>query len=319
MEDFKILPKLRRGRILTPAHFGCLHGIPTVNITNGCLFQCTYCYARGYSQAPQRGEVHLYFNLPSLLKEELSKKRVIPPWVILNTSSDCFQSHPDILRVTYEVIQILLDHQIGVSFLTKGVIPQKCIDLFGRSLDKVLAQIGLVSLSDRYWKGYEPDTPSPEKRLENIQRLKEIGITPEVRIDPIIPFVTDMEDEIEFLFERLKGLGVKKVTLSYLHLRPAIHQQLMRELSPLHQKVIESCFGTQEWKTVGFSTKTKLLPNRIRERGYERIKEIAEKIGITASICQCKNPDLKGDLCSSGRTKIVSSKRTSKQLPLFQC
>ena len=319
MKDFKILPKLRKGRILTPAHFGCLDGIPTLNITNGCLFKCTYCYARGYSQAPQREEVHLYFNLPNLLRDELSRRKAIPPWLILNTSSDCFQSHPDILHITYEVIRALLDHQIGISFLTKGVIPQKCIDLFVRSPDKVLAQIGVVSLSNRYWKEYEPNTPSPEKRLENIQRLQEIGITPEVRIDPIIPFVTDIEAEIEFLFERLRRLGVKKVTLSYLHLRPAIQEQLMRELSPLHRRVIESCFKTQGWRTVGSSTKTKLLPNRIRERGYERIRKISEKMGITASICQCKNPDLKGDLCSSGRARAALNKQDPLQLPLFRC
>jgi len=318
MEGYEILPRLRKGKVLTPARFGCLDGIPTLNVTNGCFFQCSYCYARGYSQAPKEGEVYLYVNLPNLLEEELSRKKVIPQWVILNTSSDCFQSHPDILRVTYEVIRILLDYRIGISFLTKGVIPQRFIDLFRRSAEKILTQIGLVSLSGRYWKEYEPGTPSPEKRLENVQRLKEIGIAPEIRIDPIIPFVTDTEDEMVNLFKRLKDKCVKKVTLSYLHLRPAIQKQLMKELSPLHRRVIESCFRTQEWKVVGSSTKTKLLPRLIREKGYQRIKEIAEEFGITASVCQCKNPDLKGDLCSSGRVRAIL-RRTPAQLPLFQC
>jgi len=320
MENYEIFPRLRRGKVLTPAYFGCLKGIPTLNITNGCIFQCTYCYARGYSQAPKEGEVYLYVNLPNLLEEELSRKKVIPQWVILNTSSDCFQAHPNILRVTFEVIRILLDHGIGISFLTKGVIPQQCLELFRRAPEKILGQIGLVSLSNRYWKGYEPNTPSPEKRMENIQRLKEIGITPEIRIDPIIPFITDTEAEVKTLFRRLQEMGVRRVTLSYLHLRPAIQKQLMKELSPLHRSLLESCFRTQEWKVVGSSTKTKLLPRLIREKGYQRIKEIAEEFGITASVCQCKNPDLKGDLCGSGRakTRLIRIK-TPAQLPLFQC
>jgi DNA repair photolyase len=319
MKGFEILPRIRRGKILTPAYFGCLEGIPTLNVTNGCLFQCTYCYARGYNQTPKAGEVHLYVNLPGLLKEELSRKRVFPKWLILNTSSDCFQSHPDILRVTYEVIRVLLDYAIGISFLTKGVIPQKCLDLFSRAPEKILAQVGLVSLSERYWKRYEPYTPLPEERVQNIQKLGEAGITPEIRVDPIIPFVTDTAEEVATLFARLKELAVKRVTLSYLHLRPTIQKQLMEELSPPHRKLIESCFRTQEWKTVGSSTKTKLLPKPIREKGYERIRKIAKDFGITASICQCKNPDLKGDICSSGRPKAVLSKGTAKQLPLFQC
>jgi hypothetical protein len=93
----------------------------------------------------------------------------------------------------------------------------------------------------------------------------------------------------------------------------------MKELSPLHQKVIESCFKDQEWKAIGSSTRTKLLPKAIREKGYQRMKEIGERFGVKASICQCKNPDLKADLCSSGRARIATSKRTAKQLPLFQC
>jgi hypothetical protein len=93
----------------------------------------------------------------------------------------------------------------------------------------------------------------------------------------------------------------------------------MRELSPLHQKVIESCFKAQEWKAIGSSTRTKLLPKTIREKGYQRMKEIGEGFGITASVCRCKNPDLKADLCSSGRARIAIGKRTVRQLPLFQC
>ena len=305
--------------MLTPAQFGCLRGIPTLNITNGCIFECAYCYARGYSQAPQKGEVDLYVNLPDLLRKELSRRKVIPQWVILNTSSDCFQHHPDILNITYDVIRILVDRGIGISFLTKGLIPHRFFDLLRMSPEKILAQIGLVSLSERYWRLYEPGTPSPEKRLENIQRLKQIGIVPEIRIDPIIPFVTDTEVEATPLFRKLQEMGVKTVTLSYLHLRPAIQRQLMRELSPLHRKVMESCFKVQEWRAMGSSTRTKLLSKTIREKGYQRMKEIGKGFGITASVCQCKNPDLKGDLCSSGRARIAIGKRTVKQLPLFQC
>jgi DNA repair photolyase len=314
-----LIPKLRKGRILTRSDFGCLRGIPTLNVTSGCAFLCTYCYARGYSQAPQKGEVHLYVNLPGLLREELSRKRVFPDWVILNTSSDCFQPHPDILKVTYELIQTLLEHKIGISFLTKGVIPRRFFDLFRRAPDKILAQIGIVSLSERYWKAYEPGAPSPEERLQNIQKLREIGILPGIRIDPIIPFVTDTEAEIFRLLGQLKENRIERVTLSYLHLRPAIREQLMKELSPLHQELIDSCFRAQEWKAIGSSTRTKLLPKPIREKGYHRIRKIAEAFGIAALICQCKNPDMEGDLCGSGRVRTLLRERKPLQLPLFRC
>jgi len=322
LEDLKnhqVIPKLRKGSVLNPGHFGCLKGIPSLNITNGCIFQCRYCYARGYTQAPKPGEVHLYLNLPHLIKKELTKKKTLPEWVILNTSSDCFQTHPDILQVTYEVIQTLLDNGIGISFLTKGIIPKRFIDLFKPFRDKILVQVGIVSLSERYWREYEAGTPRPESRLENVRCLREIGITPEIRIDPIIPFVTDTESEMIALFQQLKELGVRRVILSYLHLRPAIQKQLMNELSLLHRSLIESFFKTQEWQVVGSSRKTKLLPKIVREKGYQKIKRIAETFSIETLVCQCKNPDLKGDLCSSARTRMVVKPKNHIQLPLFQC
>lgn len=319
MEAVELLPKVRRGRILTPADFGCLKGIPTLNVTQGCLFQCAYCYARGYRDAPGKGKVHLYVNLPRLLEEELLKKRVLPPWVILNTSSDCFQPHPDILDVTWQVMKLLLDHGVGLSFLTKGIIPERFLRLMEGFPEKILAQIGLVSLSPLYWRKYEPGTPSPEGRLKNIQRLKQIGVFPEIRMDPIVPFVTDVESELKRLFEQLESFEVKRVTVSYLHLRPAIRDQLLQELPPIHQKLITPLFETQEWKTIGSSSKTKLLPRTLRERGYQRIKETAKEFGITVIVCQCKNPDLEADICSPGTVRKVSRKTTPIQLPLFKC
>jgi len=319
MDHFEIVPKMRKGKVLALAHYGCLEGIPTLNVTSGCLFQCAYCYARGYRQAPGKGIIHLYTNLPQLLERELSRKRVIPPWVILNTASDGFQPHTDILNVTYEVVRLLLNHGIGISFLTKGVIPHRFIELMGRFSEKVLAQIGLVSFSTPYWRTYEPGTPSPEERLGNIPRLREKGILAEVRIDPIIPLVTDTEGETRRLFERLKEEGVERVTLSYLHLRPAIQEQLMKELSSVHQKLIESFFRTQDWKSVFSSTQTKLLPRALRERGYQRMRQVAEGYGIRASVCQCKNPDFKANICSSGRARAASRTKKPIQLPLFRC
>lgn len=203
--------------------------------------------------------------------------------------------------------------------MTKGQIPKRFFDLFRRFPEKVLAQVGLVSLSEGYWKDYEPYSLAPALRFQNIRNLKAIGILPEVRIDPIIPFLTDIESETTKLFERLKEAGIQKVTLSYLHLRPAIQEQLLQELSPLHRKLIEACFLNQDWKVVGSSTKTKLLPHSLRQRGYERIQKIAEKFGIQAVICQCKNPDLGGDLCGSGRVRKAIRERTAAQHPLFRC
>lgn len=69
------------------------------------------------------------------------------------------------------------------------------------------------------------------------------------------------------------------------------------------------------------STKTKLLPKRVRENGYGRMKTIAQAHGISAVICKCKNPDLDGEICVPARVRKATPIRVQgkKQLILFPC
>ncbi|MEW6193078.1 MAG: hypothetical protein AB1507_06960, partial [Bacillota bacterium] len=86
----KLVKKERRAQVLKSPAFGCFKGIPAVNVTRGCPHACVYCYARGFPEAPPRGEVHLYANLPEMLERELARKRKLPAWVSFSTASDPF-------------------------------------------------------------------------------------------------------------------------------------------------------------------------------------------------------------------------------------
>lgn len=321
--SLRVILRERKSKALNPGTFGCLRGTYTINVTQGCGLSCSYCYARGYATAPPKGDVDLFVNLPKSIRRELDSNRRgrFPGMVVFNTATDCFQPHPDVLEVTYQTMAVLLEKGIDISFLTKGFIPQRFIELFKGYRENVQAQIGLASLSEDYRKTYEPGVASPPEKLENIERLLAAGIDTQVRIDPIIPFVTDTREEVEALFRALGQKGIRRASLSYLHLRPAIQRQLRAELPILHRKLLESCFRNQNWVEVGLSTKTKLLPKRVRENGYRRIKTIAEAHGISAVICSCKNPDLKGEICVPARIREATPGRVQrrKQLILFPC
>lgn len=315
--NFNVIHKDKRSRVLTKADFGCLRGLYTLNITMGCSFSCAYCYARAYPNAPHEGRVELFSNLPGLLEKELSSKRrkEWPDYVILNTASDCFQAHPDILQVTFEVMETLLKKDIGFSFLTKGFIPDNFLDLFKKHAFMIKAQVGLVSLSEKFWRHFEPGAASPSHRLENLTNLREVGILPEVRMDPIVPFLTDRQEEVDKLLQALSERGIEAVSLSYLHLRPAIMKQLEAEIPTLAKRLLDACFAGQKWQTIGLSSKSKMVPGPLRQKGYWIISQTAKKYGIKTWVCACKNPDLPGDICSAGRARDFFRGR---QMSLFE-
>jgi DNA repair photolyase len=317
--ECSILARRRKTPVLRRGTFGCLAGIPSVNITVGCLLGCVYCYARGYPGAPGGNRVVLFNNLAEKLTEELKHKRQRPSLVLFNTASDSFQPHPDIIDVSVRVMEILLERGIAISLLTKGVIPRRFLEIARSHPGLVAVRIGIVSLDPAYQGRFERYAATPAERLVNIERLTSTGIIPEVRIDPVIPFITDTKRSFETLFGELAARGVRQAMISYLHLRPAIEKQVKKELDGFSAELIEGMFRGAGYKTVGASTMTKLIPHEVRRRGYDRAREAANRLGVTLSICSCKNPDMAGGLCVEG-LGIGGQNRggTNRQLSLLE-
>ncbi len=287
---------LRKSPVLKCPAFGCLKGVPAVNVTRGCLHRCSYCYARSFPETPQ-GEVHLYDNLPQKLSREITSRRRLPQMVTFSTASDLFQPHPEILKITYLSLKVLLEAGIGVSFLTKGRISGEFWDLFAAYQGLVKARFGLVSLSLTYQGLFEPRTANPYLRLRQIERANLLGLEPRVRVDPVVPGITDQPEEIFKLLRTLKNVGVEEVSVSYLVLRPGVIRQLRRELPNEVFVSLLKAYEGMPWCRVITSATTKLAKKNLREEGYRIFRQIGEELGLKVRICGCKNPDLPFEPC----------------------
>ncbi len=304
--------------VLKKPTFGCLKEIPSINITRGCLHRCVYCYARGFPETPKKG-VYLYVNLPEKLIQELGNRRrrgTLPPAVAFSTASDAFQPHPEILEITFQAMERLLKTNIPVSFLTKGKIPERFWALFDTYAFLVQARFGLVSLDIGYHRFFEPRTASPYLRLKQMERSATLGLSPTVRIDPVIPGITDREETVESLIRHLANIGIKEVSVSYLVLRPAVVKQMQQELPRRLFQEILTYYRGQPWVKVITSATTKLARLEIRKQGYNLFKTIGRAYGLEVKICGCKNPDLPFESCTPW--DIKKRDRRSRQLELFR-
>lgn len=319
----KLIEIEKKSRILKRLQFGCLQDSYSVNVTRGCSFRCVYCYARGYPEAPDKDKIYLYANLPQKIAQEMDspRRRLKVDHVSFNTATDCFQNHSRVLEIAYQSMYVFLRRGVNISFLTKGSIPEVFLTLFAKYSQLVRAAIGLVSTSEEYKDTFEPGAANIQKRLASIGKLKSAGIEVQARIDPIIPFLTDDQKSIEKLMAALAEKGINTVSLSYLHLRPRILEQLKLELPGLEFKLLQSCFSGQDWTEVGTSTRSKLVPKSLRRKGYDRFSVMANKYGIKTLVCSCKNPDMNAQICSSHkrfRSLMDNSVGKIKQLSLFE-
>ncbi len=315
----QVIPIERKSAVLTPSSLACLSHVPTVNLTAGCAHECRYCYARGYLTHPGEGKVAFYTNTLARLREELRRKRKKPTTVYFSPSSDTFQPVPEVLNMAYDVFRFLLESGIGVTFVTKGRIPDRHRDLLAAHAPLVQGRIGLTTLDPAVAAAFEPHAASPEVRLAQAAELIGAGVPVDARLDPILPGVTDGADCLEPLCAALARIGVRTIAASVLFLRPAVTGSLRRcvEDKRMLNRMLD-CFADSEPLAIhAGNSRVLALPASARLEIMERLKTIAHRYDLEVLVCACKNPDISSGSCHiSGRWPPVV--RGGSQLGLFQ-
>jgi DNA repair photolyase len=295
----QLIPTERRSAVLTPSSLACLAHVPTVNLTAGCAHECLYCYARGYQTHPGEGRIRFYTNTLARLREELRRKRKKPVSVYFSPSSDPFQPIPEVLEMVYEVFRLLLESQIGVVFVTKGRIPEPHRKLLADHASLVQGRIGLITLAPKTAALFEPGSAPPDIRLAQAAELIGAHVPIEVRIDPILPGVTDGEDCLESLCAALEGIGVSTVAASFLFLRPAVTGSLRRHIADrqMLSRILDSFAGVRSLPIHAATSRVLAMPVAARQEIMDRLKSIAYRHHLEVLVCECKNPDIADGTC----------------------
>jgi DNA repair photolyase len=308
----------RKSAVLTPSSLACLSHVPTVNLTAGCAHECCYCYARGYLTHPGEGKVAFYTNTLAKLREELPRKRKKPTTVYFSPSSDPFQPVPEVLDMVYDVFRHLFESGIGVTFVTKGRIPERHRKLLAAHAPLVQGRIGLITLDPAIVAAFEPRAATSDVRLAQAAELIGAGIPIEARLDPILPGVTDSADCLEPLCEALACIGVRTIAASVLFLRPAVIGSLRRHIGDtlMFKKLLDRFAGSERLAIHANNSRVSALPASVRLEIMERLKTIARHHGLKVLVCACKNPDISSGSCHiSGRWRCAA--RLDRQLDLF--
>lgn len=290
----------RKSAILSPSALACLSRVPTINLTMGCVHSCLYCYTRGYRAYPGEGKVDVYENTPERLQAELQRRKRKPDSVYFSPASDLFQPVFPVLDLAYEVIRSLLECGIGVAFLSKGTIPEKHMSLLRAHAGLVRAQIGLITLDSELLRTFEPNAAPAAVRVEQMKRLADSGIKTQLRIDPILPAVTDDEQTFEELCRTTAECGVSQIAASLLFLRPAPLRRLgtAAKSSPVVARCLARFETSQRLAIHAEDSSVTALPAIERETTFQRLEQCATRHGLTVRRCSCKNPDIAKGTCS---------------------
>ena len=196
----------------------------SVNPYSGCSFNCIYCYIRGSRYGENMAKtLSAKINAPELLEKQLSRraKRGEYGIIALSSSTEPYMPIEEKLKLTRRLLEIILKYRFPVEIATKSKLVLRDLDLL-KEIDKnailpddlkpklkhgVIISFSISTLDEKLAKILEPGAPKPIERLETIKRCKEEGFFTGVCFIPVLPFLSDSEEQIEETIKTVKEYG----------------------------------------------------------------------------------------------------------------
>ena len=182
-----------------------------MNLYRGCSHGCIYCDSRSNCyHIDNFDRVRGKENALYILEKELSKKRA-KGVVGIGSMSDTYNQ----LEIKYEqtrgALKLISKYGFGVSIDTKSDLILRDLDLLKEinSKNNVIIKFTITTPDDKLSKIIEPKVCVSSKRLEAIKILNDNGIFAGIMLNPVLPFITDKEEDIKALVRLASEYGVK--------------------------------------------------------------------------------------------------------------
>ena len=224
----------------------------TINSYRGCSHACNYCFARPTHDylGLNIGEdfekrIVVKINAVERLRAELRSPKWSGEHIAMGTNTDPYQHAEGKYHLTRGIVEVLSAARNPFSILTKSTLILRdaaaLATAAGRTDISVSFSIGTLDRS--VWRLTEPGTPPPDQRIAALRRLTEAGIACGVLVAPVLPGLSDADDQLRSVVEAVADAGAVSVTGVALHLRGSVREHYLGwldgarpDLAPLYRE-----------------------------------------------------------------------------------
>ena len=212
----------------------------TINAYRGCSHACVYCFARPTHEYLGLGigddfdrKLVVKVNAVERVRAELAAPRWAGEAIAMGTNTDPYQRCEAKYHLTRGIVRVLGEAANPFSILTKSTLVLRDLDVLREAAARtsVRANLSIGTLDEAVWKATEPGTPHPRRRVEAVARLNAAGIPCGVLVAPVLPGISDGEDQLAEVVEACVGAGAVSVTALPLHLRPGVREHFLSWLA----------------------------------------------------------------------------------------
>jgi len=205
----------------------------TINAYRGCSHGCEYCFARPTHQFLGLGigedferRIVVKINAVERARAELSSPRWHGDLIAMGTNTDPYQHAEGKYHLTRGIVGVLSERRNPFSILTKSTLVLRDLGLLTEAATRTSVRVNLSigTLDREVWRLTEPGTPPPDKRIEAVRRLNEAGVPCGVLVAPVLPGLSDTDDQVTGVVEASRDAGALGVSVVALHLRPGVRE-----------------------------------------------------------------------------------------------
>lgn len=212
-----------------------------INPYVGCSHGCVYCYATFMKRFTGHTEewgtfVDVRVNAAEVLAKQM--KRAKRGNIASGTVTDPYQPLERKYKITRACLEVLTAYDFPISILTKSDLVLRDLDLLHRLRD-VEVGFTITTLDDEVRLVFEPRSSPVPSRLMALSELAGAGIKTWAFCGPLLPFLSDGEEQMDALFGELARAGVSYIFVDSMKLSGAIGGKVRRVLERHYPDLVE--------------------------------------------------------------------------------
>jgi DNA repair photolyase len=249
----------------------------TINPYQGCSHRCAYCYAT-YEWSPEfYDKIYAKSNAPEVLEKELAvwKSETVTP-VMIASATDAYQPAELRFQLTRRCVQVLQKYNVPYYVFTKSAMIERDLELHRQYRHNCFLVWSVTTCDEKIRRIVEPGTPPAGRIFKVIKKFADAGLCCGVNIDPIMPLVSDSEQDLEELVGACREAGVRHVFGAPLRLRTDIWDRMKLVLRLLEVpdgiKRYEEIYGFEEPLASSYVTANTRYTNKTMRKLESMIK-----------------------------------------------
>lgn len=180
-----------------------------MNLYRGCSHGCVYCDSRSVCYQIDHFEtVRPKENAITILARELRSKRDAGV-ITMGSMSDPYNPLEQRMMLTRQALELIRRYRFGAAFTTKSALCARDAGLlFEVSRNApVCARMTVTCADDALCRKLEPCVSVTSERFQSIRALADHGVFTGVWLNPVLPFLTDSEENIRRIVQMTADNG----------------------------------------------------------------------------------------------------------------